>query len=700
MLSRRLQAIGTALLSLVFIIDPGSVLKAAAAAHATTTVQHPLRSAAQAATPTGLHTAVPIVKWNFGVNIGSWDAQMPSASTPPLISQMGFGYTQYPNLWNFDWKTNTLYHWTQGRLGVNTQPYTMTDWASMLSQTKTRGLFIFNIGPSTAWNPNSEAQQALQLINYVVSHHIRIRAIVVGSEEYTNWGTPGHLLKTPQNYAAVAKAVAIAIHGVDPSMKVGVDIVSGTGSSLYTTEKLWNQVVLREDGPYVQFVSVHTYINPNARSDSGLLSSLSIIPPIVAEAQAEIARNVQGSQPQIWITEFNPSQQEPPQTIRRIYGVALTESMILWLASGASQVDWWSLHGDAHQWLANGTVASQADETPGTPYGLFSLAGEGLGPQLPLNQLYPSGVAYENLLQAVGSGGVLTTTYSGSTLVASIVSGLTTTWFGINNTSVPQTVGINGQQVVIAPTSLVEMHSANSVTTSSAAMKTASNPVNPKASNVSLVAETPTITSYTMSMTPSGMLVTVAGKGFGSNRGQGYVYLSDNGINWGAPQDDYKVNVQSWTDNQVKYFLPTQGQPNAGSGVVPGSAANMLIAAGSGEVSAECSVTIPAVPVPGISGVSIDAQTGVVTVNGTNFGSVQGAGYITLTQNGVNWGAPSDWYKVRIDSWSSAQITFTLPGFSGGIANTTPLAGGNAGLRVTNGSGATATGYSLTIPTT
>ena len=42
------------------------------------------------------------------------------------------------------------------------------------------------------------------------------------------------------------------------------------------------------------------------------------------------------------------------------------------------------------------------DTTAGTPYGLFALAGAGQGPELPMNQLSPSGVALCQFLHAIG----------------------------------------------------------------------------------------------------------------------------------------------------------------------------------------------------------------------------------------------------------------------------------------------------------
>jgi hypothetical protein len=68
-----------------------------------------------------------------------------------------------------------------------------------------------------------------------------------------------------------------------------------------------------------------------------------------------------------------------------------------------------------------------------------------------------------------------------------------------------------------------------------------------------------------------------------------------------------------------------------------------------------------------------------VTLTGQNFGSSQGASYLTLAQGGTSWGAPYDAAKLTITSWSDTSITFTLPPSTGPF----PLQPGTATITVT-----------------
>jgi alpha-glucosidase (family GH31 glycosyl hydrolase) len=86
-------------------------------------------------------------------------------------------------------------------------------------------------------------------------------------------------------------------------------------------------------------------------------------------------------------------------------------------------------------------------------------------------------------------------------------------------------------------------------------------------------------------------------------------------------------------------------------------------------------------PTPVITAVSpSDTAAGTsVTLTGQNFGSSQGASYLTLAQGGTSWGAPYDGAKLTITSWSDTSITFTLPPDSGPF----PLVPGPATITVT-----------------
>ncbi|WP_430626421.1 IPT/TIG domain-containing protein [Sulfobacillus thermotolerans] len=83
----------------------------------------------------------------------------------------------------------------------------------------------------------------------------------------------------------------------------------------------------------------------------------------------------------------------------------------------------------------------------------------------------------------------------------------------------------------------------------------------------------------------------------------------------------------------------------------------------------------------------------ILTITGTNLGATQGSGYVLISQNGINYGAPSDWYKIHILQWTNSHVVLVIPNGSSGPA----LLPGTATLQVTNSTGEQSPLMSLTI---
>jgi len=77
-----------------------------------------------------------------------------------------------------------------------------------------------------------------------------------------------------------------------------------------------------------------------------------------------------------------------------------------------------------------------------------------------------------------------------------------------------------------------------------------------------------------------------------------------------------------------------------------------------------------------------------VTITGSGFGSSQGSGYVTFSDNGTNWGAPGNLATFQIDSWSDTAISFTVPTPSGANGQWHVAPGTPAMVTVHNSAGA------------
>jgi NPCBM-associated, NEW3 domain of alpha-galactosidase/IPT/TIG domain len=98
-------------------------------------------------------------------------------------------------------------------------------------------------------------------------------------------------------------------------------------------------------------------------------------------------------------------------------------------------------------------------------------------------------------------------------------------------------------------------------------------------------AATPVISSVSPSTASPGQVVTVSGVDFGATQGDSYVTFSDDGTNWGAPPDQATFTVDSWSDDQVTFTVPSPSGSGGQWHVVPGSTATITVTTAQGTSS-------------------------------------------------------------------------------------------------------------------
>jgi hypothetical protein len=131
--------------------------------------------------------------------------------------------------------------------------------------------------------------------------------------------------------------------------------------------------------------------------------------------------------------------------------------------------------------------------------------------------------------------------------------------------------------------------------------------------------------------------------------------------------------------------------------VATGSSATVTQLGGSPQQVAEPPVTLPAAPaITSVSPSSAGAGE-QVTVTGSGFGASQGSGYLALSDDGTNWGAPGDSAAFTVDSWSDTAVTFTVPEPSGSGGQWAVTPGSTATVAVTTDGDLTSGTVSLPI---
>jgi len=97
-----------------------------------------------------------------------------------------------------------------------------------------------------------------------------------------------------------------------------------------------------------------------------------------------------------------------------------------------------------------------------------------------------------------------------------------------------------------------------------------------------------------------GQQVTISGNGFGASQGSGYVHLADlsNDVNWGAPGNSSTFTVDSWSNTQIVFTVPTPSGAYGEWRVNPGDNVQVDVHTSSGLTSnkATLGITAPSCP--------------------------------------------------------------------------------------------------------
>ena len=86
------------------------------------------------------------------------------------------------------------------------------------------------------------------------------------------------------------------------------------------------------------------------------------------------------------------------------------------------------------------------------------------------------------------------------------------------------------------------------------------------------------VTSISPASAAPGDIVTVRGSGFGSTMPSKGFYFSDNGVNWGQPNNGATFVVDSWSDKRITFTVPVPSGPGDQWRVTPGTTSYLCIA--------------------------------------------------------------------------------------------------------------------------
>lgn len=186
-----------------------------------------------------------------------------------------------------------------------------------------------------------------------------------------------------------------------------------------------------------------------------------------------------------------------------------------------------------------------------------------------------------------------------------------------------------------------------------------------------------------------GVSITLTGGYFDTTQGSGTITMSYNGTTWGGPQN--QLNIIGWTANAITFAVP-----DAISG---GAVASLTVTNSEGYTSQPVNLSMLGIPIAASLSRTSATPNMPVTISGTDFGPLQLGGYLSFSNNGINWGAPGNAAGFQIIEWTDTQITFVVPVPSGVNGEWAVTFGTSATVTVTNAAGLVSAPLSLQVTT-
>ena len=215
------------------------------------------------------------------------------------------------------------------------------------------------------------------------------------------------------------------------------------------------------------------------------------------------------------------------------------------------------------------------------------------------------------------------------------------------------------------------------------------------------------ITSVSPTTAAAGQVVTVTGTGFGASQGSGYVAFSDLGTSWGAPGNSAAFTVNSWSDTEITFTVPTPSGTGGRFRVWPGTTSSVMVVNSSAEVSDIGAVQVT--PTSAMSdyydntGTSPDSNEACANIDGVGYSlsadALATAGVTpggTVTSDGVTFTWPNA-AACQPDNVLAAGQQILLPQHAGAgkvgflVTSTNGDSSGPVTITYTDGSSTTAT---------
>lgn len=321
-----------------------------------------------------------------GVNDWNPDEQLRTPSTNRRLAEAGVRIRElnsgpYDDVYR--WRTNTEdANPVTDAIGKQT-PQPWQDWVKQTKAIGAQAMIHVNYGSTATAGPGGtdigpqEAAAWVRRANIV--DHDNIRYWAIGEEVWGNgylYQPPTepdtHADRSPAAYGANVVRFAQAMKAVDPTIKIGVEIVPFGGGNGFPD---WNGPLFKAAGSAIDFVDLHWYnYTRGPATDASLFAASRAVPGVLKLIRSQLAAGVPNpSHVQMVIGETNSNGLTPGvQSTSTPNALFAADDITTWLENGASDVNWFDTH--------IGAVADQPgapDDPDGTGYGDWGLLSAG-----------------------------------------------------------------------------------------------------------------------------------------------------------------------------------------------------------------------------------------------------------------------------------------------------------------------------------
>ena len=315
-------------------------------------------------------------RW-FGLNTAIWDGYFDTTSTSNALAELGTRILRFPG-----GSLSDEYHWATGKSSTNTWTWGVNfqNFIHIATNAGAQAMITVNYGSGTP------AEAAAWVRNANVTNHLAFKYWEVGNENYGTWETDTNSNPhDPYTYAKRAAQDITQMRAADPTIKLGVPVVTGEDSNAngYTNHPAsnartgvahngWTPVVLttlKSLGVTPDFLVYHVYPEYLADNDQSLLQASANWANDAADLRQQINDYLGGNGTNIELlcTENNADAgNQGRQSTSIVNGLYLADSLAHLMKTEFNAFIWWDLrngsdtNGDfnaaLYGWRTNGDL--------------------------------------------------------------------------------------------------------------------------------------------------------------------------------------------------------------------------------------------------------------------------------------------------------------------------------------------------------